>query len=48
VIEQVGALRESGVGLMDIAFVWPGLSYEQQLESMERFARDVLPHVRGM
>jgi hypothetical protein len=48
VIEQIGALRETGVGLMDIAFVWPGLSYAQQLESMERFACDVLPHVRGM
>jgi alkanesulfonate monooxygenase SsuD/methylene tetrahydromethanopterin reductase-like flavin-dependent oxidoreductase (luciferase family) len=48
VIEQIGALREAGVGAMDIAFVWPGLSYQQQLESMERFARDVLPHVRGL
>jgi hypothetical protein len=48
VIDQIGALREAGVGAMDIAFVWPGLSYQQQLESMERFARDVLPHVRGL
>lgn len=48
VIDQIGALREAGVGAMDIAFVWPGLSYPQQLESMERFARDVLPHVRDL
>jgi hypothetical protein len=48
VIDQIGALREAGVGAMDIAFVWPGLSYQQQLESTERFARDVLPHVRGL
>jgi alkanesulfonate monooxygenase SsuD/methylene tetrahydromethanopterin reductase-like flavin-dependent oxidoreductase (luciferase family) len=48
VIDQIGALREAGVGAMDIAFVWPGLSYQQQLESMERFARDVLPHVRDL
>jgi alkanesulfonate monooxygenase SsuD/methylene tetrahydromethanopterin reductase-like flavin-dependent oxidoreductase (luciferase family) len=48
VVEQVGALRAAGVGAMDIAFVWPGVSYQQQLESMERFARDVLPHVRGL
>ncbi len=46
--EQIGALREAGVGLMDIAFAWPGLSYQQQLESMERFAGDVLPHIRGL
>ena len=48
VIEQTGALREAGVGAMGLAFVWPGLSYQQQLESMERFAGDVLPHVRGL
>jgi len=48
VLDQIGALREAGVGLMDIAFVWPGLSYEQQIESMERFASDVMPQVRGM
>jgi alkanesulfonate monooxygenase SsuD/methylene tetrahydromethanopterin reductase-like flavin-dependent oxidoreductase (luciferase family) len=48
VIDQIGVLREAGVGIMDISFLWPGLSYQQQLESMERFARDVLPHVRGL
>jgi len=48
VIEQIGALREAGVGMMDIAFVWPGLSYEQQCESMQRFATDVLPQVREL
>lgn len=48
VLEQIGALREAGVGAMDIAFAWPGLAYEQQLESMHRFASDVLPRVRGM
>ncbi|MBI3246796.1 MAG: LLM class flavin-dependent oxidoreductase [Deltaproteobacteria bacterium] len=48
VIEQVGALRAAGVGMIDISFLWPGLSYEQQLESMERFARDVLPHIRDL
>ena len=26
VVDQIGALREAGVGSMDIAFVWPGLS----------------------
>jgi alkanesulfonate monooxygenase SsuD/methylene tetrahydromethanopterin reductase-like flavin-dependent oxidoreductase (luciferase family) len=48
VIEQIGVLREAGVGAMDIAFVWPGLSYQQQLESMERFASDVLPRIRDL
>ena len=48
VIDQIGALREAGVGVMDVAFAWPGLSYEEQLESTERFARDVLPHVRNL
>ena len=48
VVDQIGALREAGVGAMDIAFVWPGLSYQQQLESMERFASDVLPHIRDL
>jgi len=48
VIDQIGALREAGVGVMDIAFAWPGLTYEQQLESTERFARDVLPHIRSL
>ena len=48
VIDQIGELREAGVGAMDISFLWAGLSYEQQLESMERFARDVLPRVRDL
>jgi alkanesulfonate monooxygenase SsuD/methylene tetrahydromethanopterin reductase-like flavin-dependent oxidoreductase (luciferase family) len=48
VVEQIGALREAGVGAMDISFLWPGLSYQQQLESMERFAIDVLPHIRDL
>jgi len=48
VIDQIGALREAGVGVMDVAFAWPGLSYEEQLESTERFARDVLPHIRSL
>jgi len=48
VVDQIGALREAGVGAMDIAFLWPGLSYQQQLEAMERFASDVLPHVRSL
>jgi len=48
VVDQIGTLREAGVGAMDIAFVWPGLSYQQQLESMERFARDVLPQIRDL
>lgn len=48
VIDQIGELRAAGVGAMDISFLWPGLSYEQQLESMERFARDVLPRIRDL
>lgn len=48
VIEQVAALRAAGVGMIDISFLWPGVSYEQQLESMARFASDVLPHIRSL
>ena len=48
VIDQIGELRKAGVGAMDVSFLWAGLSYEQQLESMERFARDVLPRVRDL
>jgi alkanesulfonate monooxygenase SsuD/methylene tetrahydromethanopterin reductase-like flavin-dependent oxidoreductase (luciferase family) len=48
VIDQIGALREAGVGVIDIAFAWPGLSYEEQVESMQRFASDVMPQVRSL
>jgi hypothetical protein len=48
VIDQIGTLREAGVGVMDIAFGWPGLSYQQQMESMGRFASDVMPHIRDL
>lgn len=48
VIEQIGALREAGVGMMDVSFLWAGLSYEQQIESMQRFSSEVLPWVRGL
>jgi alkanesulfonate monooxygenase SsuD/methylene tetrahydromethanopterin reductase-like flavin-dependent oxidoreductase (luciferase family) len=48
VIDQIGALREAGVGIMDMAFTWPGLSYEQQLRSMECFASHVIPQIRAL
>jgi alkanesulfonate monooxygenase SsuD/methylene tetrahydromethanopterin reductase-like flavin-dependent oxidoreductase (luciferase family) len=48
VVDQIGALREAGVGNMDMAFTWPGISYEQQLKSMECFASQVIPQVRPL
>lgn len=48
VIDQISTLRDAGIGAIDIAFAWPGLSFERQVESIHRFASDVLPHVRGM
>lgn len=48
VVDQIGALREAGVGNMDMAFTWPGISYEQQLQSMECFASRVIPQIRAL
>src|SRR6266849_10187308 len=48
VVDQIGALREAGVGIMDMAFTWPGISYEQQLRSMECFASRVIPQIRAL
>src|SRR5262249_25297947 len=48
VVDQVGALREAGVGNLDMAFTWPGVSYEQQLRSMECFASRVIPQIRAL
>jgi alkanesulfonate monooxygenase SsuD/methylene tetrahydromethanopterin reductase-like flavin-dependent oxidoreductase (luciferase family) len=48
VVDQIGALREAGVGNMDMAFGWPGLSHEQQLRSMECFASRVIPQIRAL
>jgi alkanesulfonate monooxygenase SsuD/methylene tetrahydromethanopterin reductase-like flavin-dependent oxidoreductase (luciferase family) len=48
VVDQIGALREAGVGIMDMAFTWPGISYEQQLRSMECFASHVIPQIRAL
>jgi alkanesulfonate monooxygenase SsuD/methylene tetrahydromethanopterin reductase-like flavin-dependent oxidoreductase (luciferase family) len=48
VVDQIGALREAGVGNLDMAFTWPGISYEQQLRSMECFASHVIPPIRAL
>ncbi len=48
VVDQIGALREAGVGIMDMAFTWPGISHEQQLRSMECFASRVIPQIRAL
>jgi alkanesulfonate monooxygenase SsuD/methylene tetrahydromethanopterin reductase-like flavin-dependent oxidoreductase (luciferase family) len=48
VVDQVGELREAGVGNLDMAFTWPGLSHEQQLRSMECFAGRVIPQIRAL
>lgn len=48
VIDQIGELRECGVGNMDMSFTWPGVSYQQQLRSMERVGKDVLPQIRSL
>jgi alkanesulfonate monooxygenase SsuD/methylene tetrahydromethanopterin reductase-like flavin-dependent oxidoreductase (luciferase family) len=48
VVDQIGELREAGVGNMDMAFTWPGISYEQQLKSMECFASRVIPQIRAL
>jgi alkanesulfonate monooxygenase SsuD/methylene tetrahydromethanopterin reductase-like flavin-dependent oxidoreductase (luciferase family) len=48
VVDQIAKLREAGVGAMDIGFMWPGLSFQQQIDSMEHFARDVLPQIRSL
>jgi alkanesulfonate monooxygenase SsuD/methylene tetrahydromethanopterin reductase-like flavin-dependent oxidoreductase (luciferase family) len=48
VVDQVGALREAGVGNLDMAFTWPGVSYDQQLRSMECFASRVIPQIRAL
>jgi hypothetical protein len=41
-------LHEAGVGNLDMAFTWPGVSYEQQLHSMECFASRVMPQIRSL
>jgi alkanesulfonate monooxygenase SsuD/methylene tetrahydromethanopterin reductase-like flavin-dependent oxidoreductase (luciferase family) len=48
VVDQIEALREAGVGNMDMAFTWPGISHEQQLQSMECFASRVIPQIRAL
>jgi alkanesulfonate monooxygenase SsuD/methylene tetrahydromethanopterin reductase-like flavin-dependent oxidoreductase (luciferase family) len=48
VVDQIGALREAGVGNMDMAFTWPGISYDEQLRSMECFASRVIPQIRTL
>jgi alkanesulfonate monooxygenase SsuD/methylene tetrahydromethanopterin reductase-like flavin-dependent oxidoreductase (luciferase family) len=48
VVDQVGELRECGVGNMDLSFTWPGVSYQQQLRSMECVGKSVLPQIRGL
>ena len=48
VVDQVGDLRDAGVGNLDMAFTWPGISYEQQLRSMECFASRVIPQIRAL
>jgi alkanesulfonate monooxygenase SsuD/methylene tetrahydromethanopterin reductase-like flavin-dependent oxidoreductase (luciferase family) len=48
VVDQVGELREAGVGNLDMAFTWPGVSYEQQLHSMECFANQVIPQIHEL
>jgi len=48
VVDQIGALREAGVGNLDMAFTWPGISYEQQIRSMECFASRVIPQIRAL
>lgn len=48
VVDQVGALHEAGVGNLDMAFTWPGISYDQQLRSMECFASRVIPQIRAL
>jgi alkanesulfonate monooxygenase SsuD/methylene tetrahydromethanopterin reductase-like flavin-dependent oxidoreductase (luciferase family) len=48
VVDQIGALREAGVGNMDMAFTWPGISYDQQLRAMECFAARVIPQIRAL
>lgn len=48
VVDQIGELRECGVGNMDMSFTWPGVSYQQQLHSMELVGKNVLPQIRGL
>ncbi|SRR5579875_637984 len=48
VLDQIGELRAAGVGNMDMSFVWPTVSYEQQLRSMEVMGRSVLPQIHNL
>ncbi|SDH99319.1 Flavin-dependent oxidoreductase, luciferase family (includes alkanesulfonate monooxygenase SsuD and methylene tetrahydromethanopterin reductase) [Alteribacillus persepolensis] len=44
VIQKLKEVEESGIEEVIIYFDFGGLSHKETMESMERFARDVLPH----
>jgi alkanesulfonate monooxygenase SsuD/methylene tetrahydromethanopterin reductase-like flavin-dependent oxidoreductase (luciferase family) len=48
VVDQIGELREAGVGNMDMSFTWPNIAYAQQLRSMEVVGKSVLPQIRAL
>jgi len=47
-VDQIGELRECGVGNMDMSFIWPGVTYPQQLRAMECIGKSVLPQIRDL
>jgi alkanesulfonate monooxygenase SsuD/methylene tetrahydromethanopterin reductase-like flavin-dependent oxidoreductase (luciferase family) len=48
VLDQIGELREAGVGNMDMSFTWPTVSHTQRLRSMEITGKSVLPQIRAL
>ena len=48
VLDQIAALRAAGVGNMDMSFIWPNITYAQQLRSMEVVGKSVLPQIRAL